>query len=118
MVCFFADAAYFNIVGTPVNKGVGSIMVWTPTERLADEDSEFVCVFAIMMMSSPNRQLVDAYLAIAKEKFGYGAEQVLYNSSQALEFEVCLCLFRPWACCTGTAIALTRLWSTCQTSAR
>ncbi len=31
-------------VGGPDSKGVGSIMVWMPTERLSEEDSEFVCV--------------------------------------------------------------------------
>lgn len=39
-------------------KGVGSVLVWAPTTKLVDED-------------------IDAYLDIAKEKFGYGMEQAL-----------------------------------------
>lgn len=67
-------------------------MVWTPTEKLHDEDSKcHVTDHVIYMTSDPSNSAVDEYLAIAKDKFGYGVEQVrnaqpLYNPTHKADY--------------------------------
>ena len=46
------SAVSSNSVGASAKKGVGSIMVWMPTDRLSDEDSEFVLACHIYTMMS------------------------------------------------------------------
>lgn len=70
--------AVFLFAGMQGPKGVGSILVWMPTDKVSEDDSEFVhvCVCALSDVIMWSCDPVDAYLAIAKDKFGYGAEQV------------------------------------------
>ena len=67
-----------DCIGESLAKGVGSVMVWAPTDKLGDEDSKYDVITRSCDACSTHIafDVVEAYLDIAKEKFGYGAEQV------------------------------------------